>query len=145
MSNCVNQVFLLGAAGKDPEIRATGGGTTIATFSIATSEGRKDAQGNWKDETTWHNIKAFGRLAEIARDQVKKGAKVFVGGKLTTETWDDKATGQKRYKAVIVGNYISVVPIPRSTETAVATQGGPTASRDQVSQSAEISDDDIPF
>ena len=146
--NSVNQVFLLGAAGKDPEIRATSGGTVIASFSLATSEGRKDAQGNWKDDTTWHNVKAFGRVAETIREQVKKGTKVFVEGKLTTESWDDQQTGQKRYKTVIVASYLSVVPSARSCgasqEPAANDQRQPTP-RESVSQSIEITDEDIPF
>jgi single-strand DNA-binding protein len=149
MSNSVNQVFLLGAAGKDPEIRATGGGTTVATFNLATSEGRKDAQGNWKDDTTWHNVKAFGRVAETAREQVKKGTKVFVEGKLTTETWDDKQTGQKRYKTMVVANYLSVVPSARSLgargEPAAGADQRPAASRERVHEPTEITDADIPF
>jgi single-strand DNA-binding protein len=141
--NSVNQTFLLGASGKDPEIRATGGGTLIASFSLATSEGRKDAQGNWKDETTWHNVKAFGRLAEITREHVKKGSKVFVEGRITTESWDDKTTGQKRYKTVIVANHlaVSLVPSGRSNEAKE-----PAASQyDRAIKGTEISDDDIPF
>lgn len=144
--NSVNQIFLLGAAGKDPEIRYTGGGTAVATFSIATSEGRKDAQGNWSNETTWHNVKAFGRVAETVKEQVKKGSKVFVEGKLTTESWDDKQTGQKRSKHVIVANYLSVVPSARSASMDAA--GGdqrPLTPREQVQESTEITDADIPF
>jgi len=150
MSTSVNQVFLSGASGKDPEIRSTAGGTLVAIFSIATSESRKDSQGNWKDDTTWHNIKAFGRLAEITREQINKGTKVFIEGKLTTESWDDKATGQKRYKTVIIANYLSVIPSARSlgatNEPAAASAGKqPTTSRESLAQSAEITDDDIPF
>jgi single-strand DNA-binding protein len=147
MSNYVNNVFLLGSSGKDPEIRTTGGGGTIATFSIATSEGRKDAQGNWSNETTWHNLKMFGRLAEIARDQVKKGSKVFVEGKITTESWDDKTTGQKRSKQVILANYLSVVPSARSASMDAEASGDqrPLTPRELVQQSTEVADADIPF
>ena len=148
MSNSVNQIFLLGTAGKDPEIRATGGGTLIATFSIATSEGRKDAQGNWKDETTWHNIKAFGRTAETVRDKLNKGGKVFIEGKLTTESWDDKQTGKKRYKSVIIANYLSVVPTARSSSSqeSVLDDGNRLPpSLEKLIESTEVGDDDIPF
>jgi single-strand DNA-binding protein len=149
MSNSVNQVFLLGASGKDPEIRATGGGMTIATFSLATSESRKDAQGNWKDDTTWHNVKAFGKLAEVARDQVKKGTRVVVEGKLTTESWDDKQTGQKRYKTVVVASRVFVAPDARNLgpipERTANGEQRPLTPREHVAQSTEINDDDIPF
>ena len=90
MAKSVNKVILLGNVGKDPEIRSTGGGTMVASFTLATSDRTKDAQGNWQDRTEWHNLKAFGRTAEIVRDYVKKGAKLFVEGRLTTRSWDDK-------------------------------------------------------
>lgn len=145
--NGVNQIFLLGAAGKDPEIRATSGGTVIVSFSLATSEGRKDTQGNWKDEVTWHNVKAFGRVAEVAREQVQKGSRVFVQGKLTTETWDDAKSGQKRYKAVIVASHLSVVPSARSfgSSNSEATEQRAPAPRESLQRSIEITNDDIPF
>ena len=72
MAKGVNKVFLLGNVGKDPEIRATGGGTTVASFGLATAERTKDQQGNWVDKTEWHNLVAYGRTAEIVRDYVKK-------------------------------------------------------------------------
>ena len=116
---------------------------TIATFSIATSESHKVGPGNWKDDTTWHNVKTLGRLAEIARDQLKKGGKVFVEGKLTAETWDDKQTGQRRSKTVVIASYLSAIPTARSSSP-VPNQT-PAADRERATQSAEITDDDIPF
>ena len=81
MAKSVNKVILLGNVGKDPEIRATGGGTMVANFTLATSDRQKDAQGNWQDRTEWHNMVAFTRLAEIVRDYVKKGSKLYIEGK----------------------------------------------------------------
>jgi len=104
MARSVNKVTLLGNVGKDPEIRSTPSGVMVASFSIATSDRQKDAQGNWQDKTEWHNLKAFNRTAEIVRDYVKKGAKLYVEGKITTNTWDDKESGQKRYKTEILVN-----------------------------------------
>jgi single-strand DNA-binding protein len=146
MSNYLNCVCLFGCCGKDAEIRATGGGITVATFSLATNKSYKDAQGNWKDNATWHNVKGFGRVAEIARDQVKKGARVYVEGELTTEAWDDKQTGQKRSKTVIVANKLSVVPSAPSVSATAPTPTVPTAAaRDALLQSTQITDQDIPF
>src|ERR1700691_5302769 len=99
MAKSVNRVFLLGNVGKDPEIRATGGGTTVATFSIATTERSKDPQGNWQDRTEWHNIVAYARLAEIIRDYVKKGSKLFVEGRMQTRNWDDQEFDGRRAAA----------------------------------------------
>jgi single-strand DNA-binding protein len=146
----VNQVFLLGTSGKDAEFHATSGGTGIVTFSVATSERYKDASGNWQEKTEWHNVKAFGRTAEIAREKVQKGTKVFIEGKLTTESWDDKQSGQKKYKSVIVANYLSVVPSVRSAsaESTTSYERRPAKSTEQILQSTELSEDDtleIPF
>src|SRR3569833_2257110 len=108
MAKGVNKVFLLGNAGKDPEIRATQGGMTIASFTRATADRQKDAQGIWADKTEWHNLVAFARTAEIVRDYVKKGTQVFVEGKIQTRSWDDKESGQKRYRTEILVNELSL-------------------------------------
>src|SRR6185312_5260619 len=71
MAKGVNKVFLLGNVGKDPEIRSTAGGMTVASFSLATADRQKDAQGNWADKTEWHNLVCFQRTAEVVRDYVK--------------------------------------------------------------------------
>ncbi len=73
MAKGVNKVLLLGNVGKDPEIRSTAGGMTVASFSLATADRAKDAQGNWADKTEWHNLVCFQRTAEVVRDYVKKG------------------------------------------------------------------------
>lgn len=100
MPKGVNKVTLLGHVGKDPEIRATQGGTTAANFSLATPE-RKEGE-EWVDHTEWHNLVAFQRTAEVVRDYVKKGSQILIEGKLQTQSWDDKESGQKRYKTVIL-------------------------------------------
>src|SRR6185312_1317207 len=109
MAKGVNKVFLLGNVGKDPEIRSTPSGTTVATFSLATADRRKDAQGNWSDSTEWHNLVAFQRTAEIVRDYVKKGTQLFVEGKIQTRSWDDKESGQKRYKTEVLVNELTLL------------------------------------
>ena len=102
MAKGFNKVLLLGNVGKDPEIRATGGGTTVATFGLATAERTKDQQGNWVDKTEWHNVVAYGRTAEIVRDYVKKGKELFIEGRLQTRSWDDKESGQKKSRTEII-------------------------------------------
>jgi single-strand DNA-binding protein len=161
MAKSVNKVILLGNVGKDPEIRSTQGGTIVATFSIATTDRQKDPQGNWQDKTEWHNLVAFQRTAEIIRDDVKKGHKLYVEGKLTTRSWDDKESGQKKYKTEIIVNDLSLLS-GRGDEGGSSTGGysqnrtgsaaSNTASFDQrpsggddYAHSTEITDDDIPF
>jgi single-strand DNA-binding protein len=155
MAKSVNKVILLGNVGKDPEIRSTPGGTMVANFSLATSDRFQDQQGNWQDRTEWHNLVAFKRTAEIVRDYVKKGSKLYIEGKIQTRTWDDKE-GVKHYKTEILVNDLSLLSgreegsggFSRSTSSsssAASFDQRPPAGQDDVAQSAEISDDDIPF
>ena len=154
MAKSVNKVILLGNVGKDPEIKATASGTVVATFSIATSERFKDKTGSWQDRTEWHNLVAYQRTAEIIRDYVKKGSKLYVEGRLQTSSWDDKTTGQKKYRTEIIVGDLSLLSGRGEGEGGAG--GGNysrsnTASFDQsapaqdYSQATEITDDDIPF
>ena len=109
MAKGVNKVLLLGNVGKDPEMRATQGGTQVASFTLATADRAKDAQGNWADKTEWHNLVAFNRTAEIVRDYVKKGTQIYVEGKIQTRSWDDKESGQKKYRTEILVNELTLL------------------------------------
>src|SRR3984885_11732129 len=155
MAKSVNKVILLGNVGKDPEIRSTAGGSMVANLTLATSDRQKDPQGNWQDRTEWHNLVAFQRTAEIIRDYVKKGAKLYVEGKIQTRSWDDKESGQKRYRTEIIVNDLSLLS-GRGDEGgqssgSSAQRGGNTASFDQRPSGGDeyantgITDDDIPF
>jgi single-strand DNA-binding protein len=156
MAKGVNKVFLLGNVGKDPEIRTTAGGMTVASFSLATAERAKDAQGNWTDKTEWHNLVAFQRTAEIVRDYVKKGTQVFIEGKIQTRSWDDKESGQKKYRTEILINELSLLGGGAGrSEGASSSAGGYSSSRSSSSTPAPtpsndyadqgITDEDIPF
>jgi single-strand DNA-binding protein len=109
MGKSVNKTILLGNVGKDPEVKSTNGGTLVATFSLATSERFKDKQGDVQEQTEWHNLVAYARGAEIIRDYVKKGSKLYVEGKIRTRSWDDKDTGKKVYRTEIVVGDISLL------------------------------------
>ncbi|MGC9157842.1 MAG: single-stranded DNA-binding protein [Terracidiphilus sp.] len=159
MAKSVNKVILLGNVGKDPEIRSTPAGAIVANFTLATSDRFQDAQGNWQDRTEWHALVAFKRTAEIVRDYVKKGTKLYIEGKLQTRSWDDKESGQKRYKTEIVVFDLSLLSARDENvggSSRASSSGGSTASFDQrpaaaasgpdeYATSAEISDEDIPF
>jgi single-strand DNA-binding protein len=159
MAKGVNKVFLLGNVGKDPEIRTTAGGMTVASFTLATADRAKDQQGNWADKTEWHNLVAFQRTAEIVRDYVKKGSQIFVEGKIQTRSWDDKESGQKKYKTEILVNELSLLG-GRGGEggqgSSERSSGGYSSSRTSSSSSSAsapandyadqgITDEDIPF
>jgi len=157
MAKSVNKVILLGNVGKDPEIRSTAGGAIVANFSLATSDRFQDAQGNWQDRTEWHSLVAFKRNAEIIRDYVKKGAKLYIEGKLQTRNWDDKETGKKVYRTEIVVFDLSLLSGREEGAGAGGYSRGsgsgstasfdqrPPAGQDDYAQSTEISDEDIPF
>ena len=155
MAKSVNKVILIGNLGKDPEVKYTQTGMAVARFSVATTDRVKDKDGNWQDRTEWHNLVAFKRTAEIVRDYVKKGSKLYIEGKIQTRTWDDK-DGVKHYKTEILVNDLSLLSgreegsggYSRSTSSsssAASFDQRPPAGQDDVAQSAEISDDDIPF
>jgi single-strand DNA-binding protein len=156
MAKSVNKVILLGNVGKDPEIRSTPSGTIVANLTLATSDRQKDQQGNWQDKTEWHNLVAFSRTAEIIRDYVKKGTKLFVEGRLQTSSWDDKQTGQKRYRTEIIINDLSLLSgreegaasgggYSRSSSSSGSYDQRPAATGGNEYAQAEISDEDIPF
>ncbi|HZM10186.1 MAG TPA: single-stranded DNA-binding protein [Candidatus Limnocylindrales bacterium] len=162
MAKSVNKVILLGNLGKDPELKSTPGGIAIATFSLATSSSVKDKDGNWQEKTEWHNVKAFQRTAEIAAQYLKKGNKVYIEGRLHSESWDDKETGQKKYKTEVIVNELVLLGGPREGGEggggySGSKSGGAKASGgfDQRvpeheeapahSGAGEITDEDIPF
>ena len=155
MARSVNKVTLLGNVGKDPEIRSSASGVMVANLTLVTSDRQKDAQGNWQDRTEWHNMVAFNRTAEIVRDYVKKGSKLYIEGKIQTRSWDDKETGAKRYRTEIIVN--ELILLSSRDEGAggyshAASTSSSAASFDQRPPAAVnaqdetmISDDDIPF
>ena len=102
MPKSVNKVILVGNVGKDPEVRYSQSGTPVANFSLATNERFKDRNDAWQDRTEWHNIVAWQRLAEIVGEYVAKGSKVYVEGKLQTTSWEDRQSGERKYRTEIV-------------------------------------------
>jgi single-strand DNA-binding protein len=152
MAKSVNKVILLGNVGKDPEIRSTTGGTLVANLSMATSERYKDKGGEWQERTEWHNLVSYARGAEILRDYVKKGSKLYVEGRITTRSWDDKETGKKAYRTEIVVSEISLLSPADGSNGRPDTDGADSQGRtNRNSDAAEdygdlgITDSDIPF
>ncbi len=155
MAKSVNKVILLGNVGKDPEVNFLPSGAAVAKFGLATSDRFKDKGGEWQDRTEWHNLVAFGKVAEIIRDYVKKGAKLYVEGSLRTSSWDDKTSGQKRYKTEVIVNDISLLSGRGDGEGGGSYSGSRQSSGAQSGGYAQqpapdygdtgITDDDIPF
>jgi single-strand DNA-binding protein len=101
----VNKVILIGHLGRDPELRYTPGGQPTASFTLATSERWNDKNGQRQERTEWHSIVAWGKLAELANQYLKKGRPVYIEGRINTRSWDDR-DGNKKYKTEIVANTI---------------------------------------
>jgi len=87
----LNKALVIGRLGDDPEVRQTQTGTTVANFSIATDESYTDSQGQEVEQTEWHDVVAFGRLAEVCEQYLSKGSRVYVEGPLQTSTWETDA------------------------------------------------------
>ncbi len=161
MAKSINKVTLVGNIGKDPEVKFLPSGQAVANFSVATTESFKDKTSNeWQERTEWHNLTAYGKVAELLRDYAKKGQKLYVDGRLTTRSWEDKETKKKVYRTEVVVNDFVLMSSrgEGSGETSSGSYGrnanasGNTASFDQRSSAgqedyanAEITDDDIPF
>jgi single-strand DNA-binding protein len=153
MARGVNKVILVGNLGRDPEVRYSPSGQAVANVTIATSESWKDKNSGEKQERTeWHRIVFFGRLAEIAGEYLKKGAQVYVEGRLQTRKWQDK-DGNDRYTTEIVASDMQMlgsrsgagVPAePMESEPAGATVSTPARSGAKAGAGADF-DDDIPF
>ena len=98
----VNKVILIGNLGRDPELRSTQSGQPVANFSLATNRKWKDRDGNRQEQTEWHDIVCWGRQAEVANQYLSKGRQIYVEGRLQTRSWDDKQTGEKKYRTEVI-------------------------------------------
>ena len=105
----INKVILVGRLGKDPEIRSTPQGTTVAKFTVATDEKFTDRAGEKQERTEWHNVVAWGKLGEICGPYLRKGKLVYIEGSIRTDSWDDKESGQKKYRTEIVANTMKML------------------------------------
>ncbi len=147
MSGSVNKVILVGRLGRDPEIRSTPSGTTVAKFSIATDERYTDKSGEKQERTEWHNIVAWSKLAEICGQYLKKGKLVYIEGSLRTDSWDDKETGQKKYRTENVANTMQMHDRRGDDEGGGGSYAGARARKSTGSAPGAGSDDaeEVPF
>jgi single-strand DNA-binding protein len=147
----VNKVILVGRLGRDPETRYTSGGQAVCNFSVATDRSYKDRTGQTQKQTEWHKIVAWGKLAEICQQYLKKGSQVFIEGRIQSRQWDDKE-GNKRTSFEIVANEMRMLG---SRADAGASRGAPAephgeahepaAADDFAPSESQVSDEDIPF
>lgn len=121
----INKVILVGNLGKDPEMRYMPNGNAVANFSIATTESWKNKQtGEYENQTEWHNLTVYGKFGEMCGQYLKKGAKVYVEGKLKTRKWQDKTTGQDKYATDVIVSELQMMDSNNSGQGGQPFQGG---------------------
>ena len=152
----VNKAILVGNLGKDPEVKYVSENNPVANFSIATTDRFKDKSGNWQDATEWHNIVAWGRLAEVAEKFLRKGKQVYVEGKLRTRTYDDKE-GNKRYVTEVLADTIQMLgrkeddgsgggsEYNQDNQRSYQNNRSESAPQQQSAASVQVDEDDLPF
>jgi single-strand DNA-binding protein len=155
----VNKVILIGNLGRDPETRYSADGAAITNVSIATTRRYKDAAGQQQEETEWHRVVFFSRLAEIAGEYLRKGRPVYVEGRLRTRKWTDK-DGNEKYTTEVVAENMQMLgsregagggapagdfdEAPTASTQAPARSGGARPAGKPAANIADM-DDDIPF
>lgn len=122
----LNKVMIIGRLTRDPEARTTPQGTPITSFSVATGRVWKDQSGTQQEKTEFHNVVAWRRLAEIAAQYLAKGRQVYIEGYLQTQSWDDKSSGQKRYRTEIVAE--NMIMLGNKGDSAPRMSSGATSS-----------------
>jgi single-strand DNA-binding protein len=143
MPKSVNKVILVGNVGKDPDVKYAPSGIALAKFSLATNERFKDKSGEWQERTEWHNVLAWQRLAEIVGEYVHQGDKLYIEGRLQTSSWEDRNSGQKKFRTEIVARDLVLLG---SRDTAEPATDESNEERESVhAGSGEITDEDIPF
>jgi single-strand DNA-binding protein len=126
----LNKAMIIGNLGRDPEMRYTPNGQAVTEFTVAVNRNYRGSDGNWQEETEWFRVVAWGPLAERTAENLRKGRKVYVEGRLRTRQWEDK-DGQKRYTTELVAS--QVTSLERAPREEGASPGEAPASRSEVS------------
>src|SRR5699024_232216 len=126
----LNKAMIIGRLGQDPDVRYTQSNTAVANMSIATSERYKDSTGEWKENTEWHRVVAWGRTAEICQEYLKKGSQVYIEGPIQTRQWEDKE-GRTRYTTEIKALTMTMLDSKGSSS---GSSGGGTSQKPDKSQ-----------
>ena len=113
----LNRVTLIGNVGKDPEIKTFASGNKVASITLATSERYKDRNGEQKEDTEWHSVQAFGKLADVVERYVRKGSLLYLDGKIRTRSYE--ADGRTIYRTEIVADHIQMLDRPQGNRPAL--------------------------
>ena len=145
MPKSVNKVILIGNVGKDPEVKYAPSGVALAKFSLATNERFKDKSGEWQDRTEWHNVLAWQRLAEIVGEYVRKGAKLYIEGKLQTSSWEDRSSGEKKYRTEIIARDIVLLGSREAADETDSARAQEEREPVHAGAGEVVDSEDIPF
>ncbi len=130
----LNKVMLIGNLTKDPEAKTLPSGQSLSNFSLATNRTWKDKDGSKKEQAEFHNIIAWGKLAEICNQYLKKGSKVYIEGRLQTRSWDDQ-NGVKKYRTEIIAENLSML----------SSRGASSTSDSGLSKQQQSTEDELPI
>ena len=137
----VNKVILIGNLGQDPELRSTPSGTPVATFTLATNESWTDRDGQRQERTEWHRVVAWAKLAEICGEYLRKGRQVYIEGRLTTRSWEDRQGNQRKTTEIVAQQMLMLGGRGPDQGAEDADKGTPEFAAETV----KIEDDDLPF
>lgn len=144
----LNRAMIIGNVTRDPEVRSTSSGQSVASFGVATNRTWKDANGNKQEKAEFHNIVAWAKLADICAQYLTKGRKVYVEGRIETREWQAQ-DGQKRNRTEIIAENMIMLErggAPAGNQPAyVRPESAPAPSRSSVPAEEEIRVEDIPF
>ncbi len=151
----LNKAIIIGNLTRDPELRALPSGSSVTTMGVATNRVWKDRDGRKQEDTQYHNIVVFGKQAEIVAQYLKKGSSVLIEGRMQTRSWDDKGTGEKKYRTEVVADRVQFGPKSSgggaSTSQGDVVVSGGSAPADKVAEPGpeypdeELNPEDIPF
>ena len=136
----LNKAMIIGNLGRDPEMRYTPNGQAVTQFTVAVNRNYKDQTGEWKEETEWFRVVAWGPLGERAAEYLRKGGKVYVEGRLQTRQWEVQ-DGQKRYTTELIAEEVKFLGSARQEEAPSFAPGLPVGADAQ----GDVDPDDLPF
>ncbi len=146
----LNKAFLIGNLTRDPELKALLSGINVCSFSVATNRVWKDKNGEKQEAADFHNIVVFGRQAETVAQYMKKGSQVMVEGRMQTRSWDDQATGTKKYRTEVIADRVQFGTNSNRTEASSTPKANASEDDKEELETIEYPDEqinveDIPF
>jgi len=149
----LNKVILIGNLTRDPELRSTTSGVKVCSFSLATNRVWKDKNGVRQESADYHNIVVFGRQAETVAQYMKKGSSMLVEGRMQTRSWEDKTSGEKKYRTEVIAERTQFGPRNNMGGNGGASSSGPSKAPSTSSEEVDaieypeedINPEDIPF